>query len=458
LGQGVEAQLYRDKGLEHLRHNDLDNAEAAFRKAVEADPDDPQCLSGLGSILGMKRKFQESTTYFERALRLDRGNIAARRNLASNQFQTGQLAEADKNLSMILKSQPGDPRTIVLLGMVKEGEKDYPAAIELLQSVTQFVRQQPELPLVLARAFYGSGNRERATEVLEALLRQPADDRRIFLAGQTAANAEDFTTAEKMFAAIEGTYSNPEILGYNLALVRYRSGRFAQSRQALLALVAKGYQSSDIYNLLARCYLKSQKLPEALDFANRAVQASPRSAGAYGLKGRIELDLHFYADAVQSYSRAVVLDSNVAETNLGLAQAQWGAGAISEAVAVFERGLKRFTRDASHYSEYARLLLELVELGQRDQKAEEQAVFLLETAISLDSQRPEPHYQMGNLLMTKGRTAEALKELQIAVSLNPEDRKIHYSLARVYRRMRRNEEAQSELRTYEKLALANTTP
>jgi tetratricopeptide (TPR) repeat protein len=486
LGQAAaEAQRHAESGFALASRNELKSAETELRRAVELAPENSEYLSGLGSILGIERKLQESTFYLEKALELDPENLAARRNLASNQLQMGRPQEAQKNLQLILKSKPGDPRTILLLGMVADGVKDFKNAVQLLESVPQLVQQQPEAIFVLADAYYGTGAKEKARQTLESLVTHPAGPRGVFLGAQAAASAKDFETAEKLFRSIHSTYPHPDAVGYNLALVQYRTGRIDESQKSLLDLIAAGYQTVDIYNLLALCYhrqgksaeavrvfeqaaaripkkesdhlqlgqalLKSKLLPAAHRIAEKAIEIDPSSDAAYKLKGEAELEMHFYTDAIRSYSRALELNTNSEDADLGLARAQWGAGMIPEAVATFERGITRFPRHTPHYTEYARMLLKLVESGERDREAELRALSLLNTAVALDGSQSDAHYEMGSLLLARGKVPEALKELQIAARLDPERSKIRYSLARAYRRLGRTEEAESEMQDYYKL-------
>ena len=124
---------------------------------------------------------------------------------------------------------------------------------------------------------------------------------------------------------------------------------------------------------------------------------------------------------------------------------------ISEALASFEQGVKRFPREPNHYIEYARLLLKLAETGESDQATESKATSLLKSAIEVGPSQAEPHYQLGNLWLTKGRAEEALSELEIAAKLDPNSSKIRYSLTRTYRRLGREKEASEELQAYYKL-------
>jgi len=480
----VEAQEHADRGMSFAARNDLKAAEAEFRQAVALSPNHLPYLANLGSILGKEHKLEESTLYLERALKLDPDNIAIRRDLASNQWQTGHLTEARQNLARILKAKPGEPRTILLLGMVLEARGDYTDAARLFESVPALVKEQPESIAALAHVYYHMGEKERAVRTLNDLLDHPSGDRGVFLGAKAAADSEDYDTAERLFHSIRSAYPDPSTLGYQLALVQYRAGRFEQCQNTLANLVAGGHQRIDIYNLLALCYHRQGKEDEAIrtlneslvriphaeaDYLNlgnmllrhklftaalatakKAVEAGPDSEKAYKLKGTAELELYFYKDAIQSFSRALQIDPLSAEADLGLALAQWGAGEVAAATATFEDGLKRFPRDTQHYTRYARLLLEVGE-QKADSGMESHAVSLLKTAIGLDPSQADPHYQLGSFLLKKGKTPEALTELQTAARLDADTSSIHYALARAYRRLGRGQEASKEMQVFDKL-------
>jgi len=480
-GQTVhEAEEHAEVGLRFAQRQDLKNAESELRRAVELSPNNPQYLTALGGVLGMQGELEESSSCFEKALKLDPENLVTRRNLASNQWQMDHLDAAEQNLEMILRAKPGDPRTILLLGIVENSMRDYAKAAKLLQSVAELVHQQPESLAALACAYYHTGEKPRARQVLEGLLAQRAEGRGIFLGAQTAADAADYETAEKLFRSIRSTYGNPAAVGYHLALVQYRQDHFEESRRTLLDLLAQGHETVEIYNLLAWCYQKQgesekavqtfneavKRIPEteldylklglalaknkyyptAYEVAKRAVELAPTSEKAYRLKGMVELYNGDYVQAVQSYSQALKLNPDSAEADLGLALAQSKAGMVPEAVATFERGIKRFPRDVYHYTAYARMLRKT-----GDQTAESRALSLLHTAISRSPWEPQPHFEFGNLLMAKGNAEEAVKELELAARLDPTGGRFHYSLSLAYRRCGRNAEASRELQLFEKL-------
>lgn len=471
-----------ERGAHLAQSGDLKGAEAELRRAVELAPRDVPALSALGAILGMEQRLAESNVYLERALAVDPADFAARRNLGSNQFQLGQLKPAKENLERACRQKPADKTATLLLGMVEEELQNYKRAIELLKSVPDQVREQPQSIVALARAYYRTGQLENARAALQGLEGHPAGPEGLFLGGQVASQADDLATAERMFASALPTHPDRAKVGYNLALVQYRNNRIEECRTTLETLLESGQLTGDIFNLLAWCYHKEGNLKEAikamdlaidrepsrqsnyLDLAmiltehqrysvalvaaKKAVEVAPDSYQAYRWKGFIETKLHYSLEAIKSYSRAVEIKPDAAEALLGLAVAQMSEGKLPDAQATFQKGIEQFPRDALLRQEYGRML---ILWGNHDAETESRGVALLKDALALDSSLAESSFQLGKLAMRDGKNQEALEHLQTAAKLGPRNRSVHYALAGLYRRLGRREEAAKEIRLYESL-------
>jgi tetratricopeptide (TPR) repeat protein len=415
-------------------------------------------------------------------LALDPADFAARRNLGSNQFQLGQLKPAKENLERALRQKPADKTATLLLGMVGEELQNYVRAVDLFTSVPDQVRKQPQSIVALARAYYRTGQPDKARAALQELEGHPAGPEGLFLGGQVASQADDLATAERMFASVLATHPDRAKVGFNLALVQYRNNRIEECRATLETLLRSGQLTSDIFNLLAWCYHKEGNLKEAikamdlaidrqpsresnfLDLAmiltehrrysvalvaaKKAIEVAPDSYQAHRWKGLIETKLHYSLEAIKSYSRAVEIKPGAADALLGLAVAQMSEGKLQDAQATFQKGIERFPRDALLRQEYGRML---VLWGDRDAASRARGVSLLRTALALDSTLAEPHFQLGKLAMRDGDTQGALEHLQAAEKLSPKNKSVHYSVAGLYRRLGRSEEAAKEHREFESL-------
>jgi predicted Zn-dependent protease len=229
----------------------------------------------------MEQKLEEASQYFEKALKIDPGNLTVRRNLAADQWQMGHLQEAEGNLERILNANPHDPAAVLLLGMVAENSKNYARAAQLLASVPELVMQRPESIAALGRSYYHTGQKQKARETLESLLHQPVEPQHVFLGGEIASEAGDHETALRLFASIRSTYPDGPQLAYKTALAQYHGGHSPEAERILLDLINTGYPTSDVYNLLARSYYKQDKFEDTVRAMDQAIALEPNKESNY---------------------------------------------------------------------------------------------------------------------------------------------------------------------------------
>jgi tetratricopeptide (TPR) repeat protein len=477
------AQAHAAKGRELLAGGDPAAAERELRQAVKLAPDDAEFLALLGVALGMQRKLQDSDVYLEKALRVDPADAVTRRNLAWNQFDLGELGKAKVNLALVLKEKPQDATAILLLGMVDEELHDYASAVKLLASVPEQVRERPESQAALARAYYYSGQSAKSREVLKELQSRAGEPESIFAAAQVAAELQDFDSAEALLRSIATSYPDQERLGYALARVEYRAGKFPESLDTLRHTIAAGHESSEIYNLLGWCLykkddakgavaaldraialdpgeesnyvdvgmmlLENHLFDGAMTAAEKAIEVAPGSSGGRRLKGQIEFKLGHVNDAEALYTRAVELNPSDEGAILGLATARLDVGKSADAEATLKKGIERLPRSGVLYQAYGTMLL--WGQGREDGEVEARAVELLRKAEALDPALADAHYQLGKVALREGNVREALRELETACHLDPKTSKNHYALAQVYRKLGRTSDAEHEVQIFQAL-------
>jgi tetratricopeptide (TPR) repeat protein len=482
VGQRCTSRAEAVNGLASARNGDLRNAETQLRAAVAFCPDDPTLLGSLGAILGMQNKLDESSTFLERALASDPGDWATRRNLASNEFQLGKLDRARRDLQMVLKQRPADKASLLLLGMVSEEMGDYPATVRLLTSVQDLVSENSKSIAALARAYYQTGAEENARTTLDQLLSPKLSPSDVILGARIAGDMGDFPTAERMLGRCWSEHPGDTELGYELAVAQYRSAKVILAQATIRKLLSGGYQTADTFNLLGWCLhkqgqlkeavaafdlaierapaaetnyidlglvlLSHNRLPVAIEAANKAVEVAPESYAAHMLKGLVEARMHRFAGARASYTRAMQLKLNVPEPLIGLAVVLSADGRTEEAERVFKQGLENFPNDARLYQEYGKMLLDLGDKSNAEVRSRARSLFV--RALRLNNSLWEAHLQLGNLALADGRTGEALQYLEAAAKLHPRSTKTHFALARVYRRLGRSADAAAEIARYEK--------
>jgi tetratricopeptide (TPR) repeat protein len=478
------AAAHANLGLQLAQQGDLVHAQEELRQAADLAPDDAEILASLGTVLAMQKKLEESSSVFKRALKISPHDWTVRRYLAANLWQLQRYPESKQNLDILLKENPGDEAARLLMGMVSENMKDYATAARMLSSVPDQVGQQPESIAALARSYYHLGQTQNARTTLANLSGHPAGAQAAFLGAGVADEMRDYETAEKLLLSVDPGFPDQKTLGYRLALVQYHAAKFEAAQQTLLGLLEAGHTSGQIYNLLGWSYHRQHRskeaiealtqavnlapedetnyqdlgeflvaersLPLALELARKATAAFPHSARMFELEGSVETKMGQFADAMHSYSRAVELDPSRSGGTLGLAQAQFAAGKVEQAMASLDSGIMRFPKNAPLKILYASVLLKQAETTD-PQMNRRRAEEMLRAALTLDPSQAGAHYELGKLSLKEGRLPEALVHLKKAVKLDPQNEESHFALSRAYRRAGRKEEAAKEMETYEKL-------
>jgi protein O-GlcNAc transferase len=484
------AQLHASRGLDLARGGNLKAAEAELHQAVALAPHNSQFLAELGSVLGTEGNLAGAAQCFEKALALDPGDSALRRDLAVTEWRLGQWQPATRNLERLLAAHPHDPVSTLLLGMMDVNRKNYQRGAALLASIPGLAAGRPEAAAALARAYYHTGQISRARAALEDLLAHSPNPQGVFLGGQMAEEAGDWLTAERLYGAIRSTYPNSDRLSYHLAHAEYLGGQYAKSEQRLEQLIASGRRSAEIYDLMARCELKRNRLDPAqaafekaiaanpqkdfayLDLAallearNRAntalellracVRQSPRSFKCYEAKGKIESSEHYFRDAFESFTEALRLEPDSPEAEFGLATSYAGLGQVQQASAAFEKAIRLDPRQARFYAAYGKMLFNTA--PRKNGAHATRTAALLEKAVALNSRDGESRYLLGEFRLRQGKTKAALALLKSAAADDPKNASIHYALWKAYGKLGQKDDAAGEFALYKKLSLAQHLP
>jgi serine/threonine protein kinase/Flp pilus assembly protein TadD len=138
--------------------DNLNEAEAASRKALELDPELAEAHAASGLAFSLKKNFVEAQKEFEAAIRLDPKLYEAYYFYARTSFQSGNLAKAAELYEQASKLNPDDYQAVSLLVTVYHG-LDRPVEAEAterraLHLIEKHVDSHPDDPRAL---YLGAG-------------------------------------------------------------------------------------------------------------------------------------------------------------------------------------------------------------------------------------------------------------------------------------------------------------
>ena len=167
--RGVSAVWERRRGLAALRSNRPSEAEEAFRRVLEAQPESAADHAHLGAALVQQDRVDEALAVYRRGLELDQPSASLHNNYAQALLQTGDLDAADGELAAALAIAPTDLEARLNQAVVATRRSDLGAALAILEAALEIApgdaRVLEQLAPRLARA-----EPERAIELWERLL------------------------------------------------------------------------------------------------------------------------------------------------------------------------------------------------------------------------------------------------------------------------------------------------
>ena len=135
--------MYFDSSEENLKE-----ADAASRKAVEIDPGSAEAHASRGLAVSLSQRFDEAKIEFETALRLDPKNFEAHYLYARSLAGQGNLAEASKLFEKACEIDPDDYNAPILLAQTLHGlertEESNTAYRKALQVVNKHLELNPD--------------------------------------------------------------------------------------------------------------------------------------------------------------------------------------------------------------------------------------------------------------------------------------------------------------------------
>jgi len=199
--------------------------------------------------------------------------------------------------------------------------------------------------------------------------------------------------------------------------------------------------------IVAMDYVLLGSYADASKWLARSLERNPNDAEAWYYLGRSKYNENRFAEAIEAFSKCLVLEPrNIkAESNLGLAYA--GLNRVPEAVAAFHAAIE-WENDSPH--KFAEPYIDLGDLLIQQSRADEAVVNLAE-AVRIAPRDSRAREKLASAYLALKRPAEARNELEAAVAFDPKNASLHYLLASSYRQLGLTDKTAEELQKFEEL-------
>jgi tetratricopeptide (TPR) repeat protein len=308
------AMGYNNLGVLLAKFGRNQEAATAFREAYTREPQNFNALLGLGTSLAALQKFDDAATYLQKAWNLRPGDFQCGYEWAHALLEAKQFAAAKEVLNQL--AAPQEPDSAVkyhsLAGVVAERMNEFASAAKSYGQAYALNPSSYDIYLALVRATF-SMDPEPGKTTLPAPPAGLSPDQNVAL-GLLFASRNVFDQAIPRFqASLQADPSN-EVATLNLALAEKSAG----------------------------------KSSEAIDGLRHALASRP-SAVLYNALGSMEEESGHYVEAVQSYQRAVELDSTNEQYYFDLGVEYLVHFTFGPATEVYKVGTQKFPTSSRQY-------------------------------------------------------------------------------------------------------------
>jgi len=498
------AEAYNQFLLGHRLEDQDDEAGAiaAYKRAMELDPNAADIPAELASVYLRQNKAQEAMNAAEQALKIApanregnrvMGTVYAAMSEAARETSRGRSAAkgADENLAKAIQhleiaadksGGEADPNVRATLARLYVRAGTYDKAIPLL---TDLVNEEPgwqDGPSMLAEAYAGAGRSGDAITWLEE--RTATDPRMLPTLADFYERDRRFSEAAAIYARLlERNPRSTELKTRYAAALLNAGGRdnITKARDTLNDLVGtRGTEARPLY-LLSQAQRRLGDFKESEATARRVIALNRNSPwGYYALAEALE-GRHAYQAVIDELAPVVSefkgktgdqsFDVSILLPHLGFAYQELGQN--DKAIATFEEARKQSPDDpavasylieanlaAKKYNAAADLakaaltqnpsdlrLTRLHAQALRHTGKADQGITLLENALKAHGDDPLAYISLAQLYSDVDRGPQALKVLQDAQAKFPHDDSIAFELGTVYDKQKKFAEAEAAFRS-----------
>jgi len=361
-------------------------------------------------------------------------------------IRDNRLAEADKELTSVLRVAPNLPAALNLMGSVRAKQGRLVEAETLFLRAVQNDKNYTGARMNLVYLYQLKRAPDKAIAQLnEVVALEPDNLEAKVILGDAYLAKNDLQKAEENYlAALDNKLDNAGAL-FGLAQISRLKGETKEEAIYLnrVGTLAADSKSPDFLYKFAMEAMRVGMFDAAKSALGRAVELKPKEPSyllALGIAWLRKGDLF---EAEKLFRNVLELQPNNAQAQLHLGYVLLNHKKYAEARTWLEKSARTSTAipEVFYY-------LGLVAQEQNDDAG---AIVLFEKAVRQLPNYAHARIALGSSYMKLKNYVRARQELETAVKLAPEEPTAHYNLALLYARIKEPERAQEELRIIEQL-------
>ena len=265
--------------------------------------------------------------------------------------------------------------------------------------------------------------------------------------GKALVNEDQFGAATEALDAYSKAHPQSDDALYLLGYVRFRLDQPKESLETFQRASKLKAPAAGDMKIAALDYVLLEDYNSAARYLEESLRLNPGDLEARYHLGRVRYQLNQFDPAIAAFETVLKAnpDDLKAQNNLGLCFE--GKNQVDAALAAYHKAIDLDTAATVHseqpYLNLGKLLLTL------NRNAE--AVESLQKAVSITPQSSSAHYALGRAQVSLNQLEPARAQLEEAIRLNDKESSSHYLLGRVYKRLGRDADAAAQFAITEQL-------
>jgi tetratricopeptide (TPR) repeat protein len=385
-------------GDAYTQLHDFSNAEAAYRKAVDLEPDEPGHRRGLAQTLASEEKFAEALTQYQKLADAEPDDPENYLHLAEMHRQLHQLDEAEKDIVQAKQRAPGNLEVVYSEAMIYEAQGRYSDGIQTLKTAVASLKSETtaapsnrrslavlyeqlghlyvesenytaaistfgdmsslgaeearRASALTVDAFRAAGDLPHAMEVAEKAVVQYPDDREIRLShALLIGESGDPEKAASLLRAMLMHSPDDLEIDLDLAQVYQQNRRYAEAETAMAQaenLATRGDEREMVWFMLGTIYDRQKKFDQAEELFKRVLATNPHNKDVLNYYGYMLTERGVrLPEATEMIKRALVEDPGNGAYLDSLGWAYYKQDKIAEAETTLRQAAQRDPGDAT---------------------------------------------------------------------------------------------------------------
>jgi tetratricopeptide (TPR) repeat protein len=455
LAQQGKADEIVAEGVAALQRNDRAAAKSAFERALAIDRNNVAAHSYLGVLADSAGQLAEAEQHFSAAAIAAPLSPAARNNHGAILLRMGRTELATRQFEVSLRLDKNQPSALINLAQIRfasgtpEGLQSARELFERAWALAPDVEIARALVIIALRLNDGAAAslyyRRYTAELPTATAGRAIEAGARGDLGAALLEAGLVTEAIAELSAVAALEPNNVKVILLLARAHLAGKDIRAAGRTLESAVARGLQSGPIYAALADVYEQSGHVENAIPAMRLAIESDPKSEFYRFRYGMLLTDTKAPGAAIIRLLEALPLFPRSPRLLFALGIAHFSNHNSTEAAKAFEQALEIDSRFAP-----ALAYLGLMQIEQGQYKS---ALAYFERALKVDSQLAIVHYLAADALLKDNSADLAVVEKHLvgAITLDKSFAPAQLALGKLYQRLNRYEDAAKQFEYVTKL-------